>query len=470
MSLSLRSKLSLTLGGLLTVVLSVGFLGIYWSERSAILKKTAEGQAALLAQFAQTCTDALAVDDELALLNAAAALQRIPTVRQAYCRDGRGRVLGEGPSNPSAKSDLRLFRQSIRVRSGKQAEAVIAYSNTAVEAEVRQSLQGAARRIVSVSVVTLGVGILAALVVAGQLIRPLQKIAWGTRQIAAGRLSYRLHLGRGDELGRLADDFDRMAERLGELDRMKEDFVSNVTHELRSPLSAIQSYVNLMTEDFRAGRHGNTMDHLTVVRNNATRLAKFVNDILDLAKIEAGSGKLRLTSVPVFEILLEVETLFRLKARENAISLTVAPPDPALTAHADEGAVHQIITNLVSNALKFTPAGGQVTLSATSTVSSANDPLLAQSLNNADPDHKNRIFMRLSVSDTGRGIDRESLARIFDRFEQVKEAKDSVKGLKGSGLGLAISRGLAEAQGGKLLAESVPGQGSVFSLYLPKVQ
>ncbi|MBK8575679.1 MAG: HAMP domain-containing histidine kinase [Elusimicrobia bacterium] len=369
-----------------------------------------------------------------------------------------------------AKNDLQLFRQSVRVRSGKQAEAVIAYSKTAVEAEVQHSLQGAARRIVSVSVVTLGVGILAALLVAGQMIRPLQKIARGTQQIAAGRLSYRLHLGRGDELGRLADDFDRMAERLGELDRMKEDFVSNVTHELRSPLSAIQSYVNLMTEDVRSGRHGNTMDHLTVIRNNALRLSKFVNDILDLAKIEARSGGLKLKPVSVFEIISEVETLFRLKAQENTISLTVASPDPTLTAHADEGAVHQIITNLVSNALKFTPAGGQVTLSATSTVSAANDPLLAQCLNNADPVEKKRFFMRLSVSDTGRGIDRENLARIFDRFEQVKEAKDSVKGVKGSGLGLAISRGLAEAQGGRLLAESVLGQGSVFSLYLPKVQ
>lgn len=458
------------MGGLLTTVIAVVSTGLYWSERSAILQKTEEARAVLVTQFAQVCRDALAVDDDLALLNAAQMLCRLPAVRQAYCRDNRGRLLGEGPvtPDPSKGEALQLAREKIVVRPEVAAEVVVGFSVQELKSEVQASLRGAAHRIVLVSTATLAVGILMALVLSGHLIRPVRAIAQGTRRIAGGELSYRLDLQRSDEIGQLAVDFNRMAERLGEVDRMKEDFVSNVTHELRSPLGAIQSYVNLMVDDHRAGRHGNTMDHLTVVRNNATRLAKFVNDILDLAKIEARPRQSAPTPLSIADSAGEVEALFRLKAQEKGVRLTVEAGEGNPSVLAEEGPVLQILTNLVSNALKFTPSGGRVSLSLSGPIDGDADPLLGKALRDREDDRVGKKYIRLSVTDTGRGISSADLARIFDRFEQVKDARDAVHGIKGTGLGLAIARGLAEAQGGWLLAESTVGQGSVFSLYLPE--
>ncbi len=460
------------MGGLLMVVISVVSSGLYWSERAAILQKTEEARAVLVTQFAQVCRDALVVDDDLALLNAAQMLRRLPAVRQAYCRDNRGRILGEGPGSPqSSKGEaLRLAREKIVVRPGVSAEAVVGFSVRELKTEVQEALRGAAHRIVLVSTVALAMGIIMALILSGHLIRPVRAIAQGTRKIAKGELNFRLSLQRGDEIGQLAADFNRMAERLGEVDRMKEDFVSNVTHELRSPLGAIQSYVNLMVDDLRSGRHENTMDHLTVVRNNATRLAKFVNDILDLAKIEARPARGVPAPLAIAECAGEVEALFRLKAQEKGVRLAVEDGGGKPLVLAEEGPVLQILTNLVSNALKFTPSGGRVALSLSGPLDGAADPLLGKALRERKDEPDGKKFIRLSVTDTGRGIPPLDLPRIFDRFEQVKDARDAVHGIKGTGLGLAIARGLAEAQGGWLLAESTVGQGSVFSLYLPANQ
>ncbi len=457
------------MGGLLMVVIAVVSTGLYWSERSAILQKTEEARAILVTQFAQVCRDALAVEDDLALLNAAQMLRRLPAVRQAYCRDDRGRILGEGPGATKGEA-LRLAREKIVVRPGVSAEAVVGFSVRELKTEVQEALRGAAHRIVLVSTVALAMGIIMALILSGHLIRPVRAIAQGTRKIAKGELNFRLSLQRGDEIGQLAADFNRMAERLGEVDRMKEDFVSNVTHELRSPLGAIQSYVNLMVDDHRAGRHGNTMDHLTVVRNNATRLAKFVNDILDLAKIEARPGRGVPNPLAIAECSGEVEALFRLKAQEKGVRLEVDLGEGHPSVLAEEGPVLQILTNLVSNALKFTPSGGRVMISLSGPLDGNADPLLGKAMSERKDEPEGKKFTRVSVTDTGRGIPPLDLPRIFDRFEQVKDARDAVQGIKGTGLGLAIARGLAEAQGGWLLAESTVGQGSVFSLYLPANQ
>lgn len=459
------------MGGLLTMVVIAVSSGLYWSERSAILEKTEEARVVLVTQFAQVCRDAWAVNDDLAVLNGAQLLLRLPAVRQAYCQDHQGRMLGEGPGGkaPTSPERLRVVRRSVEVSPGASVEAAVGFSVPELQREARTSLRGAARRIVAVSAGTLAGGILLALFLAGHLIRPIRAVARGTHKIAGGDLSYRLPMKRSDELGHLAEDFNRMAERLGVVDRMKEDFVSNVTHELRSPLGAIQSYVNLMMDDLEAGRTMNTMDHLLVVRNNAARLSKFVNDILDLAKIEARPHRSSAVPLRVWECLKEVESLYRVKAREKGVRLSLKQEKEELLAMGEEGPVLQILTNLVGNALKFTPSGGSVSLSTGGPVDGSADPLLGNALRGRGAESANQKYVRILVADTGRGISAADLPRIFDRFEQVKDARDAVHGNKGTGLGLAIARGLAEGQGGWLLAESAPGKGSVFSLYLPEV-
>lgn len=168
------------------------------------------------------------------------------------------------------------------------------------------------------------------------------------------------------------------------------------------------------------------------------------------------------------ECLKEVESLYRVKAREKGVRLSLKQEKEELLAMGEEGPVLQILTNLVGNALKFTPSGGTVILSAGGPVDGNADPLLRDLLRGRGPECVDQKYVRILVEDTGRGISAADLSRIFNRFEQVKDARDAVHGNKGTGLGLAIARGLAEGQGGWLLAESAPGKGSVFSLYLPE--
>jgi signal transduction histidine kinase len=228
------------------------------------------------------------------------------------------------------------------------------------------------------------------------------------------------------------------------VDKLKDDFVSNVTHELRSPLGAIESYANVIAEDVRAGNLAEIMESVNIVRNNTTRLSRFINNILDLAKIETKADGLRLARVRGLSLIQETQSLFAAKAREKNIRL-VAEGDPQIELLVDPDKLQQVMTNLVSNALKFTPAGGLISISVIR--------------------EGNRV--QLNVEDTGPGIAAKDIDRIFNRFEQVRERVEQLEGPKGTGLGLAIAKGLVEAHGGKIEVRSVVGRGSVFCVLLP---
>jgi two-component system phosphate regulon sensor histidine kinase PhoR len=183
---------------------------------------------------------------------------------------------------------------------------------------------------------------------------------------------------------------------------------------------------------------------LAILRNNATRLGRFIDEVLDLSKIEARAVDLRMESLDAKILLGEVATLFAPKARERSVTLTVDPPREKITLWGDADKMQQVLINLVGNALKFTSAGGTVVLS----VAREGDRI------------------RLNVSDTGTGIPTRELGRIFDRFEQAKNRAVLPGAPKGTGLGLPIARGLVEAQGGTIAVESTVGKGTVFSVFL----
>lgn len=387
------------------------------------------------------------VHDDLAAMNIANALLKTPGVLDAYGVNPRGMILAHGNPARVGKKEKPTpdYRTAQPLSLGKaKAEAVILYSPTYLKQAVEEALRPVAHRIATVSGIALAVGFLAALLLAGKLIRPIKRIAEGTRRISSGDLSHRLSLGRGNELKQLAADFDKMAERLGEVDQMKKDFVSNITHELRSPLSAIESYLNLVTDHVRAGDASSILDHLAVLRNNATRLGRFIDDVLDLSKIESRAVDLRMESLTLETVMGDVVKLFTAKAQERSITLTAKPVAPGITLWADADKMQQVLINLVGNALKFTPPGGSVTLAAV----------------------RENKRTKISVADTGPGISAEDMERIFDRFEQAKK-RDLLPGTpKGTGLGLAIARGLTEAQGGTITVESTIGKGTVFSVRL----
>jgi signal transduction histidine kinase len=233
-------------------------------------------------------------------------------------------------------------------------------------------------------------------------------------------------------------------ERLRQLDQAKTEFVSVVAHEMRTPLTALQGFTELLlSRSVPPDRAGRFLGHL---HGEAERLGRIVSELLDLSRLESGRGlELRPEAVDLHPLIERNLELFALQHQRHRFQWTPGPG--AGTLHADRDAVDRILKNLISNAVKYSPGGGRVII-ATRTAGDRPD------------------MVELSVEDDGIGIPAEQLSRIFDKYVRVPDRRTaSVRGL---GLGLALVRALAKAHGGGVEVESLPGKGSTFRVFLPR--
>jgi signal transduction histidine kinase len=315
---------------------------------------------------------------------------------------------------------------------------------------------------------------LAAAWVGGNLfiLRQIQALVGATKRVAAGELGVRTGLPRRQgELGQLAGAFDQMAESLdlaheqrlqeeelrrknyqleqqnlaiAEANRLKSEFVSMVSHELRTPLTSIQGYAELMLEGEQFTEE--QRESLTLVKKNAERLLGLINDLLDLARIEAGRLDLHPASLDLACLIPEVAGSLRplIEAKRQRLKLELGEALPPVWADADR--VTQILTNLISNAHKYTLADGNITVAAR-------------------PDDG---FVRVDVSDTGIGLSPEDQRQLFTKYFRAHDR--SLQTGRGTGLGLVITRLLVELHGGRITVASAPGQGSTFSFSLPVLE
>ena len=273
-------------------------------------------------------------------------------------------------------------------------------------------------------------------------------MAEGAQAIGEGNLDTQIDIKREDELGLLAREFNTMAVKLKELDSLKDAFVSSVSHELRSPLTAISGYVELLTmKPVHELNPEKVSKALNIIQESTTRLTQFVNDVLDVAKIKAGKMDLHKTNFDVKATGESVMGLFAPLFEKKKIQARLVIPAEVPPVPADAEKVRQVITNLLSNAYKFTPDGGTITMSA--------------AVQNGG--------VKVTVQDSGIGIPKESQHLIFGKFQQVPGGKQSLnlKGPKGTGLGLAIAKGIVEAHGGTIGFESDEGKGTRFFFTLP---
>jgi len=224
------------------------------------------------------------------------------------------------------------------------------------------------------------------------------------------------------------------------VEKTRRDFVANVSHELRTPLTSIQGYAETLLES--APAEGPDREFLEIIRKNAVRMATLSEDLLTLARVESGEVAFRFRAVAPAEMLEDVAKSFREIARSQRVELVVeAPTERAVEADTD--AVHQVLANLIDNALKYASSGGKITLGA------------------RDADAAVEFYVR----DFGPGIASEHLPRLFERFYRVDKARSRESG--GTGLGLAIAKHIVRAHGGAIRAESALGHGSTFLFTLP---
>ena len=346
------------------------------------------------------------------------------------------------------------LRRSVRDASVQRLEQALNDLGTAIDEVGERQIAVAtatADRASSITLLALGIALAAALLLGGwltqSLVSPLQRLRRGMAVVAAGDFSPKLAEipERPDEIGDLGHSFHRMTEQLAELDRLKAEFVSVASHELKTPLSVIKGYLSLLLD----GIYGNVSEEqrkiLASVGDQTDRLARLIQQLLDVSRFEAGGGRLEIKEVELKPFLQELASAFEPLAVQNEIEFGVhIEPDLPAAIQCDADRLNEVLGNLLSNAFKFTPRNGRIRMLA----------------GTADGG------IGIAVSDTGVGVPPDKLPRIFEKFFQVDN--DAQPRSVGSGLGLAISREIVEAHGGTISAESRVGKGTTIRVFLPR--
>jgi PAS domain S-box-containing protein len=267
---------------------------------------------------------------------------------------------------------------------------------------------------------------------------PSIKIDWGEKTLSISFAPVRGSRGEGTGTVAVFRDFTREAE----LDRMKSDFVSIASHELRTPLTSIRGYLDLLLMGGPGSVNEQQRNFLQVARDNTRRLHELVNDLLDISRIESGRIELNVQVVSLPKLIHQAAEFLQNQFDERGLYLKLNVPDDVPQLFGDADRITQIITNLLSNAYKYTPEGG-----ATVNVS------------------QDKRFIRIDVVDTGVGISEEDQEKLFTRF--FRAGDEYVREQSGTGLGLSITKSLVEIHGGQIWVESEPGAGTTFSFTLP---
>lgn len=230
-----------------------------------------------------------------------------------------------------------------------------------------------------------------------------------------------------------------------EIEKLKSDFVANVSHELRTPLAVMQQNLSLLLNGLTGALNDDQKKFIESSLDNLGRLRRLINDVLDIAAIEAGKLKLNKSVRDINESVVKVVDFIKTLAKTKGISIDVVLPQSGLELEIDKDRIEQVLLNLLGNAIKFTPEGGKITVCV----------------------RDGQSEISVSVKDTGIGIKKEDIDRIFNKFEQLRPSYQS--GIGGTGLGLPIAKEIIQLHQGRLSVESKIGEGSVFLFTLPKV-
>ena len=276
--------------------------------------------------------------------------------------------------------------------------------------------------------------------------RPVHELDKGMKAVADGDFTQRLPdmEKRTDEFGRLANSYHGMTAQLAELDKLKAEFVSVASHELKTPINVIVGYLELLQENIYGELNPKQREICATLSKQAQTLTRLVKRLLDISRFEAGGGKLERRQVDLDRFLHSFETSFQVLALQREISFRVVRGGD-LPTHVlwDEDRVNEVLGNLLSNAFKFTDRGGTVELALEGS------------------EHE----VCITVRDSGVGISPEQLPHIFEKFFQA--SNQAYASAKGTGLGLAIAREIVEAHGGTIRVDSTQGMGTTFSIVLP---
>lgn len=325
---------------------------------------------------------------------------------------------------------------------GQRSGQLFGYLQVATSLEyVHRATNGLLITLISVGAVALIVSSVAGAALARRAMRPVERITSAAMEIYQTQdLDRRVDVHTNDEVGRLGLAFNEMLDRLGNLFRSQQRLIADVSHEMRTPLTVIRGNVDLL----RAMRCTDP-ESLEAISTEADRMTRLVSDLLLLSQADAGMLPLHCKPVDLAPLLADVARSGNIVA-DSRVSVQ-AFVTGELVVHGDQDRIKQVLLNLVENAIKHTPDGGEVKLSGASTDAG---------------------MVLLSVSDTGAGIPPEDMLHVFERFYRVDKSRSRAQG--GTGLGLAIAKSIIEAHGGDIEVQSTVGVGTTFNVWLPAYQ
>ncbi|MFQ6058461.1 MAG: sensor histidine kinase [Anaerolineae bacterium] len=314
--------------------------------------------------------------------------------------------------------------------------------------DVRGAWRELAPSLIWIGGLALVVSVVVGFFLSRSITRPLEAMTVASEEMAQGRYEQEIAVEGADEVARLARAFNTMAREVARAHRMQRDLVANVSHDLKTPLTAIQGFAQALldgtAQDEEAYRKS-----ARIISEEAERMSRLIHDLLELARLESGQAAMVKEPMDLLEVLSACAEKFAPRADQEEVSLKLSLPPTLPQIRGDAHRLEQAFTNLLDNAFKYTPAGGSVELAAYQT---------------------SEENVEVVVADTGVGIPPEDLPRIFERFYRIDKARTGGQARgrsSGTGLGLAIVKEIVQAHGGRITAASQEGRGSRFTVTLP---
>ena len=456
---------------LMTVVLAFLIRGVqdfhttqFYAQMESVLTKT---ELVSELRLAADEGDVARMDEILSVFLGDLGIDRI--TRNFYILDGEtGEILET--SNPDKNARINITLNILRALRGENAfngnyradymDVAVPIAGSSPESgfvvyiiDNKQTVQSLNteifKLILEAVLIGFAISIAISLIISKTLLSPIQGMTKAAEAMADGDFSRKIRVESRDEIGILANTFNDMAmqietmlEELKKAEKLRREFVANVSHELRTPLTSIRTYAETMSDNQDIPQETEE-EFLRVIINESDRMAKIVQDLLELSRFDSGNSKLTVEEFSIEKSIRDVHAAIALEAkrREQDLNLELEWKMPNIMG--DRARIEQVLMNIISNAIKYTPDGGTINICG------------GRSGNN----------VWVKVEDTGIGIPKEDLSRVFDRFYRVEKARSREAG--GTGLGLAIAQEIVIRHGGDITVESTQGVGTTMTITLP---
>ncbi|MEA3239873.1 MAG: ATP-binding protein [Candidatus Bipolaricaulota bacterium] len=290
------------------------------------------------------------------------------------------------------------------------------------------------------------IGILLSIFLFRQLTGPLKRLNAAAGDIAHGKLTSRVEVHSQDELGHLAESFNKMAASLQKSEQVKRRMIADVSHELRTPISVVRTGLEAMRDGLLEASPAN----IAALHDKIMLTTRLVGDLQQLALADAGQLSIHKEPLDLAELVERIRTTVEVELEDRGVALQIDIPVDLPRVSADRQRIEQVLLNLLANAMRYTPSGGAISVAANQT---------------------DEAMLQVTVCDSGTGLSKEDMEHAFDRFYRADAARAREEGSEssGSGLGLAIAKALVEAHGGRIRAKNSPTGGACFQFTLPRV-